>query len=103
MSKEMEKQLIDGYSDEFNYFTKITTDEKGRIYVYVTDVENITGWYIDIFSPEGKYLYQSQIKLPPDLQKKGNFILKQNHIYAYAEDEDGNAMIVKYKITKPVQ
>ncbi len=103
MSKEMEKQLIDGYSDEFNYFTKITTDEKGMIYVYVTDVENITGWYIDIFSPEGKYLYHSQIKLPPGLQKRGNFVLKQNHIYAYAEDEDGNAMIVKYKITKPPQ
>jgi hypothetical protein len=103
MPGEMKKQLIDGYSDEFNYFTKITTDEKGMIYVYVTDVENITGWYLDIFSPEGKYLYRSQIKLPRGLQKKGNPVPEQNHIYVYAEDEDGNAMIVKYRITKPVQ
>jgi hypothetical protein len=101
MSPAMEKQLIEKIPEHFTYFAKIAVDEKGLIYVFEAEVSKEHGQGVDIFSPEGKYLYHGNIKLPAGLEKIRPFVLKQTHIYTFVEDEEGEGKLVKYKIKKP--
>jgi hypothetical protein len=77
----------------------------GLVYVFQDNFGiNWDNQQIDIFSPEGKYLYRSVIK--PDngshiYFSPNNFLIKNGHMYAVLEDGEGEIVIVKYKITLP--
>ena len=98
---DMAKQMIDGMPDYAPYFNRITIEENGLIYVFMNDPANETGLEIDIFSPEGKYLYHGRLTLPGGLIKAGGLEIKGNFLWAFTEDNDGERKLVKYKIVKP--
>jgi len=101
LPKDMADQIIKGIPDYCTFFNKITIDESGLIYVFVNDMANETGQEIDIFSPQGKYLYHSFVKLPGGLPWKSPFEIKGNHLYIFTEDEEGEFKLVKFSIKKP--
>lgn len=101
MPEDMIKQMIKGVPDEMTYFKRIHIDESGMIYIYLTDMANKTGQELDIFSPDGKYLYHADLKLPEGLKTYGSIVFKGNYIYVFVEDEEGERKLVKFKVKKP--
>lgn len=101
MPEELAKQLIKGMPDYCTYFSGVSIEENGLIYVYLNDITNETGKEIDIFSPEGKYLYHSNIILPDGLKPVSPMVIKREYLYIFAEDDEGEGKLVKCKISKP--
>lgn len=97
-SPEMAKQIISGIPDYGTLFNRIMVDEKGYIYVFVTDLGKSAGREIDIFSPEGKYLYRSEVALPEGYTIRGRLVFQGDSLYALAEDDEENLKLVKYRI-----
>jgi hypothetical protein len=101
MPEELAKQLIKGMPDYCTYFSNVTIEENGLIYVYLNDITNETGQEIDIFSAEGKYLYHANIKLPDGFKPVSPMVIKGEYLYVFAGDDKGERKLVKYKIAKP--
>jgi hypothetical protein len=103
LPNEMAEQIIKGMPDYSTYFSQITIEENGLIYVYISNAANETGQEIDIFSPGGKYLYHADIILPEGLIKTspGPVVIKGNSLLVFVEDHEGETKLVKYKIVKP--
>jgi hypothetical protein len=89
---------------ELTHFRKIQIIN-GLVYIFQDNFGiNWDSQQIDIFSPEGQYLYRSVIK--PDKGSSiyfspNNFLIKNGHMYAVLEDAEGEISIVKYKLTLP--
>lgn len=71
------------------------------LYVYKSHFIPVSQQEVDIFTPDGRYIYQGIIKV-----KEGSLIItepvfKNNHIYLVLEDEEGETFIVKYKTKMP--
>ncbi len=101
LPEDIEKQLLKTIPDECTYFERIFIDESGLIYVFLTDVANHTYQGVDIFSPSGKYLYRSELKLPKGLNRVESFVLAGNYMYVLAEEEEGEQKLMKFNIKKP--
>jgi hypothetical protein len=101
MPEELAKQLIKGMPDYCTYFSAVTIEENGLIYVYLNDITNETGEEIDIFSPQGKYLYHANIILTDGFKPVSPLVIKGEYLYIFAEDDEGEGKLVKYKISKP--
>lgn len=104
----MLKQLVDSLPDEVTSFYRIEVHNK-LIFVYVPeiDLENkaLRIRQIDIFSPEGNYLYKAHLNfgknrahLSSPLQ---NIVIKSDFLYAVLQDENGYVLVAKYKISLP--
>lgn len=109
MPDDAVKQIIDSLPNEIACFDRIEV-HKGLIFVYVADLEHWkdTGRkpkQIDIFSPEGKYLYRSFLRFGEGTHlfftPFSNLVIKGDYLYAALEDTDGEVKLVKYKITLP--
>jgi hypothetical protein len=90
--------LVKGLPDQCTFFTKIHVDEKGFIYVYTPDLSKPNDQDMDIFSPSGQYLYRSAITLPGGITPAAAPVFAGEHLYVFAEDEEGERKLVKYKI-----
>jgi hypothetical protein len=104
----MLKQIVDGLPDEVTCFHRIEVHNK-LLFVFVPDIdlENkiLRTRQIDIFSPEGKYLYRAhldfgknRVHLSSPLQ---NMVIKNGFLYAVLQDEEANISAAKYKISLP--
>jgi hypothetical protein len=82
---------------------------KQLVYVFVPDIdlENkiLRTRQIDIFSPEGTYLYRAhlnfgknRVHLSSPLQ---NMVIKNGFLYAVLQDEEANVSVAKYKLSLP--
>lgn len=98
------KEIAKSLPDEIVYFHRIQV-ENGLIFVFTGNFG--THWdsqLIDIFSPDGTYLYHTRFK-PPDgehIYFATHCILIQNgHLYVILEDDDGEVKISKYRISLP--
>jgi hypothetical protein len=67
----------------------------------VPDWEKTNSLEIDIFSPEGKYLYHSIIRIPDEYNKIRNLTFNYKDLYFTAEDQNGEIKLVKFNITSP--
>ena len=89
--------------DYLTYFHRLE-NHNDLIYVYKShfNPEQKTQ-QVDIFSPDGKYLYRSHITPGNDLiiYFYRTIVIKKGHLYLILEDENGDFKIVKYKITLP--
>ncbi|UCE40989.1 MAG: hypothetical protein JSV17_16360 [Candidatus Aminicenantes bacterium] len=97
--------IIPTLPDELTYFMRIQV-VKGLIFVYSTESLDMKQDKIalDIFSPEGKYLYRSHLQFgdeTPLYTHVEKVIILENHCYAILEDESGKSFFAKYKISLP--
>ena len=108
MPADMLKQIVDSLPDEVTCFHRIEVHNK-LIFVFVPeiDLDNkiLRTKQIDIFSPEGKYLYKahlnfgkSRVHLSSPLQ---NIVITNDFLYAVLQDEENNVLVAKYKISLP--
>jgi hypothetical protein len=95
---EMAKQMMANIPDYATYFRQLMVDEKGYIYVFVSDLGNRNSQEIDIFSPKGEYLYHSVVSFPEGYSMQTGLVIKKGYLYAVLEDEEGEIQLVKYRI-----
>ncbi len=97
---ELLKRLAKTVPNQMTHFSHIEK-HKGLFYVYTT----YYGWddtqRIDIFSPEGKYLYRAFVKVDEDYQFVIAPVIKNDFVYIVMEDDEGNQSVSKYKIELP--
>ncbi len=97
-SPALAKQLMGNIPDYSMLFNRIVVDEKGYIYVFVTDLGKDNSREIDIFSPKGQFLYHSELVLPEGYNFRRGPILKGGYLYALAEDDEDNLRLMKYRV-----
>jgi hypothetical protein len=60
---------------------------------------------IDIFSPEGEYLYRAVVKFEknrhPLFSPLNNLIIQNGHLYSVLMDEKDDVRVAKYEIALP--
>lgn len=97
---DMAKQMMSNIPDQSTFFRQIEVDDKGFIYVFVTDLLKQNSREIDIFSPKGEYLYRSEIALPAGYNIQAGPVIhfKGGTFYAAVEDDEGEIELAKYKI-----
>jgi hypothetical protein len=66
--------------------------------VFVSDPAMTNEAQIDIFSPDGKYLYRSFIKIKKKYTINPPLLIKENNLYLIQTDEEGRFTIAKYGI-----
>jgi len=101
ITPEMKVEYLTGFPNQHVYYTKITTDEQGLIYVFLPDKVNKRKLEVDIFSRAGKYLYRSIIKLPEGLRYFRPTVIKGNYFYTLVKSDTGKHKLVKYKLRLP--
>jgi hypothetical protein len=98
------EKIIPMLPRKLTYFHRIQAID-GLVYVFTVDAfESAIGTqYVDIFSPDGAYLYRGKIALPEGDRYK-NFdamVLSNGFLHAILADEDGGRRVVKYKVSMP--
>ncbi len=104
MRKQALDQIIATTPDEATFFSRLET-HRGLIFVFVSDISRHNRQEIDIFSPEGKYLYRGILTLEDDLTMTEpqihNPYIKDEFLYVSVMDRSDNVKIIKYKISLP--
>jgi hypothetical protein len=108
LPEEMLDQIAGSFPNRISFFHRIEI-HNGLVYVFVPDVDlkskRAKLKQIDIFSPEGKYLFRAEIKFPGDrhplFSPLNNLIIQGNHLYAVLMDEKDSALVAKYEVTVP--
>ena len=101
-------QIIDSLPGSLTHFHRIES-HNGFVFVFVPelDFEVSRGriGQIDIFSPDGTYLYRAKIELEKGLKPLfsplENLVFQGNFMYSASEMEDDTVVIVKYRIDLP--
>lgn len=105
MRADARKQIMETTPDETTFFNRIES-HNGLVYVFEPVVNRGNSQPIDIFSPEGKYLYRSTIAVEEGLtmtpQQSANPLLTNEHLYVVLADQDSKVRIIKYKISLPL-
>jgi outer membrane protein assembly factor BamB len=94
------KQLAQRLPEEETYFAGITS-YNNMLYIYKSHFVRGNQQQIDIFSPEGKYLYRAFVKVKDGYSILAGPNFSNGHIYMALEDEDGEVTINKYKTVFP--
>jgi hypothetical protein len=105
---EMLTQIADSFPNDISFFHRIEV-HNGLVYVFVPDVdlENKRAKLkqIDIFSPDGEYLYRAYIKFEKNRQHLfsplNSLVIQNGYLYAVLLDEEYNVLVAKYKIALP--
>jgi hypothetical protein len=103
--KDVIDQLYKSVPDEATCFNRIDIINR-LIYLFKPYVKSVTPQQeVDIFSPDGKYLYRGVIRVGSDLKIVfsvfENLIIKNNHLYVVVEDKEGAQKVAKYRVVLP--
>lgn len=101
--KDVLKVMIEQIPNEFPYFHKIFVNDKGFIFALLNNMNKPNTTEIDIFSPQGKYLYNGTIDLSKDFERLLvlDFCMSRNEFFVFAEDKEGEYWLSKYNIQLP--
>jgi len=102
------RQIVDSLPDELTYFYRIEVHDD-LVFVFVPEIDHenkiLRIRQIDIFSPEGSYLYKARLNfgktrvhLSSPLR---NLVIKNDFLYAVLQDEEDNVLVAKYRISLP--
>lgn len=97
---EFLKRILDGLPSHASYFFSIVVGPGDEIYTFVSDPDSTSGKQIDIFSPDGKYMYRSGFAIPAD-HTISIFNMKDDRLAVAAEDEEGNIILTLYRLQLP--
>jgi len=106
---DMLKQLVNSLPNEISCFHRIDV-LNDLVFVYVPELELDQKWpkikQIDIFSPEGEYLYKAQLEFGNDLNPLfsplHNLMIKGKNLYIVLTDKDDDVLVSKYRIKLPM-
>jgi hypothetical protein len=98
--KEMLDKIRKNLPNRMTFFSRIQ-EYKDHIYVTVASLGGEGNPKFDIFSKDGKYLYQAEIKLEDGNRIASGPVFKGGYLYLGLENEDGEFTIGKYKVQVP--
>jgi hypothetical protein len=98
--KNVLNTMVDQIPDEMPFFHHLASDKNGLIYVLTA-----TGQYphrrkVDIFSPQGEYLYRGLINLESECTIV-RLAMYNEDLVVFVEDSEGERKMVKYTINIP--
>jgi hypothetical protein len=104
----MLKQLVESLPNEISCFHRIDV-LNGLVYVFVPELELGQKWpdikQIDIFSPDGEYLYKAHLDFGNDLKPLfsplHNLAIQGENLFIILTDKQDNVVVSKYKIKLP--
>jgi hypothetical protein len=101
---DMQERALGLMPRTLTYFHRIQVID-GLVYVFTVDdfSANIVRQDVDIFSPDGKYLYRGKIVLP-DGDRYPSFdaaVLSPGSLHAILTDESGVRRVAKYSVSMP--
>jgi D-alanyl-D-alanine carboxypeptidase len=99
---DTKKRFLARFPGRQTFYTKILTDQRGLIYVFVPDVTDPASQKIDIFSPDGRYLYHALLQLPDGIERIKQLEIAGGHLYALVDREYLGTVLVKYRIRGPL-
>jgi hypothetical protein len=99
------ESIIKSTPEELTYFNRIEAHKK-LVYTFPSYLDrSIKSQQVDIFSPDGQYLYRSFIHAPEGCNiisiSIPIFTIKDGNLYIALEDEEGEIWLVKYDISLP--
>jgi hypothetical protein len=102
------EQIAGSLPNKISYFYRVEV-HNGLVYVFVPDIDAESKKaklkQIDIFSPEGEYLYRAELRFEegrrPLFSPLDNLVIRNGHLYAVLTDDEDNVHIAKYAITLP--
>ena len=108
MPAEFLQQIVDSLPDEVTCFYRIEVHDK-IVFVYIPEIDldnkTLRTRQIDMFSPEGRYLYKAYLNFGknriPLFSPLQNIVIKNGFLYAVLQDEEDNVLVAKYKISLP--
>lgn len=104
MTKEQNESIISSIPNALTYFMRIQVND-GLIYVFAVNEFSRTQkiQQIDIFSPEGKYLYCSRLQFGDDVffRSTERMVIRGEDLYVILSTENGKNTIAKYRLTLP--
>jgi hypothetical protein len=103
--KDMIEKILPGLPKELNYFMRIQVIN-GLVFVFSTEglARQQERLAIDIFSPEGEYLYRSNLIFgdgSPLYTHVEKVVIRNTSLNAFLENESGKIILAKYKISLP--
>lgn len=98
---ELLKRLAKTVPNEMTHFSDVEK-HNGLFYVFTSYYGRDNRQRIDIFSPDGKYLYRAFITVDEEYEMVTMPLIKGGHVYMVLEDEEGNQSLAKYKIQLPL-
>jgi D-alanyl-D-alanine carboxypeptidase len=102
MTAETKERFLAGFPQRQTFYTRILTDERGLIYVLVPDVTDPETQRIDLFSPDGRYLYRAFLQLPDGIERIRRLEVAGDHLYVLVDRADRGRRLVKYGIRRPL-
>jgi hypothetical protein len=105
--QEQLKKIIPGLPDEMTFFQRIRVNN-GLVYVFPTNSISRRQNFlpVDIFSPEGKYLYRSQLRFSEDeslFSHMQKIVIRNDRLFAILETVEGKKKLAGYKISLPAE
>jgi hypothetical protein len=94
------QRILDGLPPEASFFSRLMVLDTGMILAFVSDPDRTDGVALDVFSPEGHYLYQAQIATPAG-HSLDTFTLSSDRLFMASQDEDGSPWLTCYQIALP--
>jgi hypothetical protein len=98
--KDLLVQLAKTMPNDVTHFVEIQV-HNGLIYAFSAYYVRKNIQRIDIFSPEGKYLYRAFVKVPEELVIETLPYFKNGFLYLVLQNEDGEETASKYKVNLP--
>ena len=98
--KNILNKMADQIPDQMPYFHHLFSDKNGLIYVLTATGQHPHRRNVDIFSPQGRYLYRGVINLESDCAII-RLIMNDKNLAAFVEDSEGERKLVKYTIKIP--
>lgn len=98
--RDMLNRIMDGLPAKASFYQDLVIDNRGFIYVFLANptAEPIQG--IDIFSPGGKYLYSSQLRVEEGSSIQAIY-LRDDLLVIALEDEEGTVKVAQYSVQLP--
>ncbi|OGD36579.1 MAG: hypothetical protein A2V45_00810 [Candidatus Aminicenantes bacterium RBG_19FT_COMBO_58_17] len=105
---EILAQISKSFSNRLTHFHQIEVHD-GLVFVFVPELDLDQGTarisQIDIFSPEGRYLYRARLDFGKGLthlfSPLSNLAFRNGNLYAVCVREDDTVVLVKYKALLP--
>jgi len=94
------RQLAQRLPEEETYFSNIQS-HNGLVYVFKSHFIPGNRQQIDIFSPDGKYLYRGLVGVKEGFVITAGPTFVDDHLYMTLEDEEGEITVNKYKTSLP--
>lgn len=96
----MLEKILNGLPDQCTAWSRMVVDSRGMIHVIGADLEKTNQVGMDLFSPDGKYLYHGVFSVPAGETIQA-MALKDQRLVLAVEDEDGELRVEGFRISLP--